>query len=157
MKQEELNEILAQHKLWLCDSTKGERADLSYANLKGENLTDANLTCADLTGANLTNVNLRGADLNRANLTNVNLSFANLTEANLSFADLRGADLDYSCWPLWCGSLGVKADEKLVGQLAYHLLDLAKSSGVDVGICDKIKELANKSSPVTKYRKETIK
>jgi hypothetical protein len=33
-----------------------------------------------------------------------------LKGANLQNADLRGADLDYSCWPLWCGSLGVIAD-----------------------------------------------
>ena len=33
------------------------------------------------------------------------LSNANLSSANLRGTDLRGANLDYSCWPLWCGSL----------------------------------------------------
>lgn len=51
-----------------------------------------------------------------------NLRGANLRYANLRYANLRGADLDYSCWPLWCGSLGVHIDDRLAKQLLYHLL-----------------------------------
>jgi len=50
-----------------------------------------------------------------------NLSWANLSGADLSWANLSGADLDYSCWPLWCGSKGVKIDRKQFAQLAAHL------------------------------------
>ena len=39
-------------------------------------------------------------------------------------ADLREADLDYSCWPLWCGSLDVKVDARIARQLAYHFCRL---------------------------------
>ena len=39
-------------------------------------------------------------------------------------ADLRGADLDYSCWPLWCGSLNVVVDARIARQLAYHFCRL---------------------------------
>lgn len=49
---------------------------------------------------------------------------ANLRGANLRGADLRGADLDYSCYPLWCGSLHLKADKRLACQLAYHLCSM---------------------------------
>ena len=38
--------------------------------------------------------------------------------------DLRGADLDYSCYPLWCGSLHLKANKRLACQLAYHLCSM---------------------------------
>ena len=62
--------------------------------------TRANLTGANLTGADLTGANLMGADLTRA--------------------DLTGADLDYSCWPLWCGSVGAKVDARIAAQLAAH-------------------------------------
>ncbi len=58
--------------------------------------------------------NLRGADLSNANLWG----------ANLRDADLSGADLDYSCCPLWCGSLHFKADKRLACQLAYHLCSM---------------------------------
>ena len=49
-----------------------------------------------------------------------NLQEADLREANLRGADLRGANLDFSCWPLWCGSKNVKVDKKIAAQLAAH-------------------------------------
>lgn len=49
---------------------------------------------------------------------------ANLSEADLSGADLSGADLDFSCWPLWCGSLAVKVCKRIAVQLAYHFCRL---------------------------------
>ena len=89
-------------------------ADLSNANLWGANLRGANLRGADLSNANLRDADLRGADLSNANLWG----------ANLRDADLSGADLDYSCCPLWCGSLHFKADKRLACQLAYHLCSM---------------------------------
>ena len=56
---------------------------------------------------------------------------ANLREADLREADLRGAELDFSCWPLWCGSLQTKADSKIVIQLLYHTMRLAENSETD--------------------------
>ena len=78
----------------------------------------------DLRGADLSNANLRGAGLSEADLSNANLRGADLRGANLRGADLRGADLDYSCYPLWCGSLHFKADKRLACQLAYHLCSM---------------------------------
>ena len=37
-----------------------------------------------------------------------------------SGASLNGASLDYSCWPLWCGTKNVKVDVKIAAQLAAH-------------------------------------
>ena len=56
----------------------------------------------------------------KANLRWANLRGADLNGANLRRANLRRADLDYSCWPLWCGSLDVKVDARIARQLAYH-------------------------------------
>lgn len=44
--------------------------------------------------------------------------------ADLQGANLQGANLDYSCWPLWCGSLDVKVDRRIAAQLAYHFCRL---------------------------------
>ena len=109
-------------------------ANLSNANLSNANLSDANLSNANLSDADLSDADLRGADLRGANLSNANLSNANLSDANLSDAnlkganlndaDLRGANLDYSCYPLWCGSLHLKANKRLACQLAYHLCSM---------------------------------
>ena len=57
----------------------------------------------------------------RANLRGANLRGADLRGANLRGADLRDANLDFSCWPLWCGSLDVKIDKKIFAQLVYHI------------------------------------
>lgn len=110
MTQNELDKILKNHKKWL-NADGGSRANLRGANLRG-----ANLRGADLRAAELRDVNLWGADLRGANLWG-----ADLWGANLRDADFRGANIDYSCWPLWCGSLGVKVDRRIFCQLAYHL------------------------------------
>ena len=92
--EEELREILEQHKLWLDSNGKeGERADLFDANLTGANLYGVDLTRADLTGANLRFANLYRAKLYGANLSDADLSDADLTGANLTFAILRCANL----------------------------------------------------------------
>ena len=61
------------------------------------------------------------ADLYGADLYGADLYGANLRSADLRSANLRGADLDYSCWPLWCGSLDAIIDKRIFAQLAYHL------------------------------------
>ena len=99
-------------------------ANLRGANLSGADLSGANLSGADLSGADLRRADLRGADLRRADLRGADLSDANLRGADLRGADLRGANLDYSCYPLWCGSLHLKADKRLACQLAYHLCSM---------------------------------
>ena len=107
MTQEELQTILEKHKKWLNDVPGGE-----CANLERENLIGANLASANLISANLRSANLAGA----------NLEDANLEYANLECANLKGANLDYSCWPLWCGSLrNVRIDKRIFAQLAYHI------------------------------------
>ena len=108
MDQKELDKILELHKMWLNGDENGK-----CANLRGANLYDANLRGA----------NLRGADLSGANLSGANLRGANLYDANLS-----GAGLDFSCWPLWCGSLHVKIDDRIAHQLIYHVCSAIISS-----------------------------
>ena len=87
-------------------------------------LRGANLGYADLRDTDLRYADLRGANLNGADLRDADLRYADLRGANLNGADLRGADLDYSCYPLWCGSLNLKADKRLACQLAYHLCSM---------------------------------
>ena len=114
-----LSEILKKHLSWINDEPGGEKADLSYADLRS-----ADLSCADL----------RYADL----------SYADLRSADLSYADLRSANLDYSAFPLWCGSFGVKVDIRLGAQLAYHFCRL-DTENEDVKKAQKaLKILANK-------------
>lgn len=100
ISKDELQDILENHKHWLnrdCDGWENMRANLREANLRW--------------------ANLREADLQKANLREADLRWADLREA-----DLRGADLDFSCLPLWCGSLRANFDSKQLKQIAYHLV-----------------------------------
>ena len=105
ISKDELQEILENHKHWLnrdCDGWESMRA-----NLRGTDLRGTDLRWADLRWANLRWANLREADLRWANLRE---------------ADLRGTDLDFSCLPLWCGSLHANFDSRQLKQIAYHLV-----------------------------------
>ncbi|AMD26587.1 pentapeptide repeat-containing protein [Listeria monocytogenes] len=105
MNQAELDVVIEKHEKWLRDGY-GERANLSYAdlrradlsgaNLRGANLRGANLSYANLSYADLRRADLSGANLRRANLRGANLSGANLSGANLSGANLSGANLSYA-------------------------------------------------------------
>ncbi len=64
----------------------------------------------------------------QANLREADLRGANLYGADLSGADLSGADHDYSCWPLWCGSLTAGVDDRTAIQLLYHTLSVVQHS-----------------------------
>ena len=120
--QEELEVFLRKHKLWLENDPKGERANLSEADLRGADLMGANLMGADLRGANLWEANLSGADLRGANLSEADLSGADLWRANLSEADLRGANLRGATYdkvpvPLACPEKGSFTGFKKSGYL----------------------------------------
>ena len=114
MEEKQLKNILILHQKWINKEPGGERANLRGANLRR----------ADLWGADLREADLRGADLRRADLREANLRRADLWEADLRGADLREAGLDYSCWPLWCGSLDVRVCKRIAAQLAYHFCRL---------------------------------
>ncbi|HAC1420812.1 pentapeptide repeat-containing protein [Listeria monocytogenes] len=92
MNQAELDVVIEKHEKWLRDGY-GERANLSYADLRRADLSGANLRGANLSGANLRGANLRGANLSYADLRRADLSGANLRRANLRGANLSGANL----------------------------------------------------------------
>jgi hypothetical protein len=99
--QEDLNEMIRRHGLWLKGDPEGEKTDLSFMGLCGLDFSNANLQYADLHDANLRRANfsgadLKGTDLEEANLQNANLKYVNFYEANLVDADLKGADLRWS-------------------------------------------------------------
>ncbi len=125
ISKDELQEILENHKHWLnrdCDGWESMRANLRGTDLRGTDLRWADLRWANLRGTDLRGTDLRWADLRWANLRWANLREADLRWANLREADLRGTDLDFSCLPLWCGSLHANFDSRQLKQIAYHLV-----------------------------------
>ena len=91
---------------------------------------------------------LRGKDGKKADLRCADLRWADLKGVDLRCVDLRGTDLDYSSFPLWCGSFDIIVDERLIRQLCYHIAKL-KYAGNDSDIktlleSDVFKSVANK-------------
>ena len=145
--EQELEEILRKHKLWLEDSEQqnAERADLRGANLRGANLCYANLCYANLCYANLCDANLCGADLRGANLCGANLCGANLCYANLCDANLCGAEnipfIPYAC-PDVGSFIGYKKANGLIVELEI-LSDAKRVSATGRKCrCDKAKVLS---------------
>ena len=64
--------------------------------------------------------------------------------ANLSRADLSDADLDFSCLPLWCGSFGIKVDDRLLHQLCYHICKLDSNTDDFKAVKTALTNYANK-------------
>ena len=117
--------------------------DLKGADLSGTDLRGANLKGADLSGANLMEANLKDTNLINTDLSGADLRGADLRGANLRGANLKGADLDYSCYPLWCGSLHIKADKRLARQLAYHLCSMQCDDADYIKMRNSILDFAN--------------
>ena len=140
MTQCDLNTIIQLHEKWLRREPGGKKANLSSADLRGADLSGADLSHADLRYADLS-----GADLSGADLSHADLRYADLSHADLRYADLRGANVDFSSWPLWCGSLkGVKVDARIARQLAYHLCSVVCDDPEFTSIRDQILPFANK-------------
>ena len=100
---------------------------LRKAAENGVDLRLISLCAKDLKSDDLSKVNLFYADLFGADLRNVNLKCADLFGADLRKSNLCGANIDFSCWPLWCGSLNVKIDKRIFCQLLYHTLRAGQS------------------------------
>ena len=109
--QEELNEILENHKKWLKDNDQGNRANLRRVNLIGMDLKEGYLYGADLTRANLYEADLSKADLSRTDLT----------RAILYRADLRGAK-NVPFIPMACPDEGEFIGWKKAGVKSHQVL-----------------------------------
>ena len=149
----DLSEILRKHWLWLGQEDNGERANLEDANLDGADMRFAKMQRANMKGATMQGAtmqgahmryadmrfaNMQGADMQGADMRCSNMTYANMQDANMQdtdlknvsmrFADMRGADIDYSCWPLQCGSLKAHVDDRIAIQLLYHALSVVQHS-----------------------------
>jgi hypothetical protein len=114
LSREEVEEIVREAR------EKGERPDLSTANLSGTDLSEAELTRANLSAANLSTANLSGADLSMTYLNRADLSMAYLNGAKLGMAYLNGADLG-----------GADFSRASIGWTTFGNTDLSEVKGLE--------------------------
>lgn len=151
----EIEQKIKNHHRWLTNMATGERAnfsgyDLSHLNFGGKNLEGAIFRGADLSDTSFCGACLRKTDMRYAKLTGASFSYANLsysdlrhaniTNARFHFTILEGANIDFSSWPLWCGSINAILCDKLKAQILYHTISVV---GTEFFTEDQIK-FANK-------------
>lgn len=91
----EVAEIISRHEMWLVDSSKGMKANLSDCFLRGYRFEQADLRGANLLGADLQHAKFYNAKLCGANLKYANLRSAKLHNVDFYRANLRGTQFDY--------------------------------------------------------------
>ena len=133
MTQQELNEILRKHKLWLDGKEGGERANMQSAHMRSANMQSANMQSAhmrsaDMQCANMQRADMQCADMRYADMQCADMRYADMRYANLRNANMQRANIDYSAWPLWCGSLKAHVDDRIAIQLLYHTLSVVQNS-----------------------------
>ena len=144
MNSKNLAAILKDHR----ECNGGKRAnlcgsDLRDSDLRRSDLRGSNLSGSDFEGSDLSGSYLSGSDLRGSNLRNSNLMHSDLSGSDLSGSDLRGSNLDFSCWPLWCGTKGVILDDNQKDQLKLHLYWVL---GDDDPVKAQIKEAAKRAA-----------
>jgi len=92
-------------------------ADLRHIDLDNRDLSGGEFTSADFRNSRLSRTDFRGA----------NLWDAEFHGANMHGMDIRGAGIDFTSWPLWCGSVGVIVDEKQARQILAHAFNATKA------------------------------
>ena len=150
--QTELDGMLDRHAKWLRGEAGGKQMALYDADLRGLDFCGADMSASSVQESDLREANLRDATLRNVTMRGADLRDADLRGANLRGANLRGADMDYSSGiPLWCGSLGVKADKRLAAQMAYHFCRLECGSPEVKAAQAALERLANKSHVIKMY------
>ena len=114
-------------------------------------MQDADMRRADMRRADMKDAKLQGADMQGAHMQGADMRGADMRGADMRGADMRGADVDYSVWPLWCGSFDVKCDIRLASQLAYHFCRLDCKDKEVVAAQNALITLANKFHRAEEY------
>ena len=80
-----------------------------------------------------------------ADFSGSDLRDSNLRGSNLSGSDLSGCNLDFSCLPLWCGSLLAYFDDRQIVQIVYHAVRAGRRSP---NVSDEVKAELRKMAPL---------
>lgn len=96
LDQEEFDNVVRLHNMWLKREKGGIRADFSYQNLAHLDFSERDLSGACFWSTNLNSINAFRTNFSGAHLMGAELEQANLAYANLSHANLTGASLKHT-------------------------------------------------------------
>jgi uncharacterized protein YjbI with pentapeptide repeats len=168
--QDVIKEKLDKHYFWIkSDGKTGKVAAFTAMDLRGHDFNDKDLryvrfdSCdlrgvvfdnsmlskvdffdANLTKASLRNCDLVGTSFYKATLVYADLTGSNLFKANLRNADIRYAHIDFTSFPLSCGSLNLKIDIGKACQFLYHLCSMKCDDEEFMAIRESLLPFANR-------------
>lgn len=96
--QEELNCMMHMHEMWLIDDKTGKRADFSYYDLSGLDMSNRDLSRAIMVGTKLWGTNLTETTFYKANLifcsiVRINLKNSYFVDSDLSFSSISDIEV----------------------------------------------------------------
>lgn len=141
-----------------CSYQNFDYTDFSWEDLSGVDFSGSSLVCCNFRGANCTGANFSGATCDGSIFESTtcldtlfiktNLRNTNFRGTIITGSDFTGSIFEFTCWPLWRGSVGAKIDKKIACQLLFYAMDAMQSIQNDPDIdavldADCIKKLTN--------------
>lgn len=129
-----------------CD---GESIDLSNSTIDMMHMRGGKLSRLELDNSTVRNTEARDVEMPEISMIDTNMTNVSIISCNIIMADLTGAKfinvtLDYSGFPLHCGSFDFTSDIKIPAQLAYHLCRIICDDPIVIKAQSHLNELANK-------------
>lgn len=128
MKRKEFDEMMRLHEIWLNGEDGGRRATMQGADLRNVNMNRADMRGVNMQRANMLHADMQYANMQCAKMQHADMRHADMRSAEMQRTDMRGANIDYSAWPLCCGSLKAYVDDRIAIQLLYHTLSVVQYS-----------------------------
>jgi uncharacterized protein YjbI with pentapeptide repeats len=94
-------------------------------NFEYSDLSDSIIENCEFINCNFYHCDMDNCYLKNSIFRECNIKMVNLLRTDLTNADFSTSNIDYSSFPLWCGSFNVILDDKQKQQLLYHLLRIA--------------------------------
>ncbi len=92
--QEQVNEMIKAHKLWMFYAGGGKHANFTNMDLAGIDLSDCDLSFVPFTGASLSGANLKGATICGCPCSGANFVGADLENAHVSNMNMHKSTFD---------------------------------------------------------------
>lgn len=93
MTQDEMNEILKLHKMWLNGEKNGVRAVIEARDLFDLTMIGANLQKAVISRSFIKNCDMENVDMSNTEILNTTIAYSNMENATLASADMINANM----------------------------------------------------------------
>ena len=106
------------------DGMSFRNCNFSFAMMKGASMVQTDFTRCNLSNVQLRDAKMMFASFDHCNLKRAKLNYADIRQVNFYRSELIDINIDFSSWPMWCGTKNSIVGEKLAQQIAAHFCAL---------------------------------